>query len=79
MQAVRDGNADRLGDLTTDDVVAVLKDGQCMNGKQAVIATLRHIFSLYDVERKALASGMIMRDKLGNRARRNGQHHNFSE
>ena len=62
VQAVRDGNADRLGDLTTDGVVAVLKDGQCVNGKEAVRATLQHIFSLYDVERRTLASGVIIRD-----------------
>lgn len=62
VQAVCDSNADRLSNLTTDDVVAVLKDGQCVNGKQAVRATLQHIFSLYDVERKTLASGVIIRD-----------------
>ena len=62
VQAVRDGNADRLSNLTTDDAVAVLKDGQCVNGKQAVRATLQHIFSLYDVERRALASGLMIRD-----------------
>ena len=62
VQAVCDSNADRLSNLTTDDVVAVLKDGQCVNGKQAVRATFQHIFSLYDVERKTLASGVIIRD-----------------
>lgn len=62
VQAVCDSNADRLSNLTTDDVVAVLKDGQCVNGKQAVRATWQHIFSLYDVERKTLASGVIIRD-----------------
>lgn len=62
MQAVRDGNADRLGDLTTDGVVAVLKDGRCVNGREAFRTTLQHIFSLFDVERRTLASGVIIRD-----------------
>lgn len=62
VQAVCDSNADRLSNLTTDDVVAVLKDGQCVNGKQAVRATLQHIFSLFDLERRTLASGVIIRD-----------------
>lgn len=62
LQAVRDGNADRLGDLTTDGVVAVLKDGRCVNGKEALRTTLQHIFSLYDVERRTLASDVIVRD-----------------
>ena len=62
VQAVLDSNADRLSNLTTDDAVAVLKDGQCVTGKQAVRATLQHNFSLYDVERRALGSGVIIRD-----------------
>ena len=62
VQAVRDGNADRLGDLTTDGVVTILKDGRCVNGKAALQTTLQHIFSLYDVERRTLASGVIVRD-----------------
>ena len=62
VQAVRDGNADRLGDLTTDGVVAVLKDGRCVNGKEALRTTFQHIFSLFDVERRTLASDVIIRD-----------------
>lgn len=62
IQAVRDENASRLCDLTTDDVVTVMKDGRCVNGKEGLRAMLQHVFSLFDVERKTLASGVIIRD-----------------
>jgi len=62
VQAVRDGDAERLGNLITDDVVAVLKDGRCVAGKEAVHAELRHAFSLYDIERKALSTGIVIQD-----------------
>lgn len=56
VQAVRDGNAYRLGDLTSDDVVAVLKDGGCVNGKEAVVNTGRKSLNLcywrYTIEPK---------------------------
>ena len=35
MQAVRDGDTNRLANLLTGDVVAVLKDGLCICGKEA--------------------------------------------
>lgn len=62
VRAVCDGNADRLANLTTDDVVAVLKDGRCFNGKEGLRAVFGHIFSLYDVEKRALASDVVIRD-----------------
>jgi len=62
IQAVRDGDAEQLANFITDDVVAVLKDGRCVTGKEAVHAELRHAFSLYDVERKALSTGIVLRD-----------------
>ena len=62
VKAVRDGDAERLGNLITDDVVAVLKDGRCVAGKEAVHAELRHAFSLYDIERKALSTGIVIQD-----------------
>ena len=63
IQAVRDGDAERLANFITDDVVAVLKDGRCVTGKEAVHTELQHAFSLYDVERKALSTGIMLRDK----------------
>ena len=62
VQAVRDGDDQRLANLITDDVVAVLKDGRCVTGKEAVHAELRHAFSLYDIERKALSTGIVIQD-----------------
>lgn len=38
VQAVRDGDAERLANLVTDDVVAVLKNGRCITGKEALKA-----------------------------------------
>jgi uncharacterized protein (TIGR02246 family) len=63
VQAVRDGDAERLANLVTDDVVAVLKNGRCITGKEALKAEFRHVFALYDVERKILSSGVLMRDR----------------
>jgi uncharacterized protein (TIGR02246 family) len=63
IQAVRDGDGDRLTNFVTDDVVAVLKDGQCICGKEALKSVLEHVFGLYDVERKILSSTVVMRDE----------------
>lgn len=62
VQAVRDGDSDRLSNLTAEDVTAVLKDGRCVSGKDALRAALQHIFSLYDVERKCLTADVTIRD-----------------
>ena len=64
MQAVRDGDANRLTNFVTDDVVAVLKDGRCICGKGDLNALLQHAFGLYDVERKILSSRVVTRDQL---------------
>ena len=64
MQAVRDGDANRLTNFVTDDVVAVLKDGRCICGKGDLKALLQHVFGLYDVERKILSSRVVTRDQL---------------
>ena len=64
MQAVMDGDANRLTNFVTDDVVAVLKDGRCICGKDALKEILRHVFGLYDVERKILSSRVVTRDQL---------------
>ena len=63
VQAVREGDGNRLTNFLTDDVVAVLKDGRCICGKAALKALLQHAFGLYDVERKILSSRVMMRDK----------------
>jgi len=62
MQTVRDGDANRLMNFVTDDVVAVLKDGRCICGKEALRDVLQHIFGMYDVERKILSSRLMTRD-----------------
>jgi uncharacterized protein (TIGR02246 family) len=62
MQTVRDGDANRLMNFVTDDVVAVLKDGRCICGKEALKAVLQHVFGMYDVERKILSSRLVTRD-----------------
>lgn len=62
MQAVRDGDTDRLANLVIEDVVAVTKDGHCITGKEALKARLQHGFGRYDVERKILSSGVVIRD-----------------
>ena len=63
MQAVRDSDGNRLTNFVTDDVVAVLKDGRCICGKEALKALLQHAFALYDVEREVLSSRVVMRDR----------------
>jgi uncharacterized protein (TIGR02246 family) len=63
MQAVRDGDANRLMNFVTKDVVAVLKDGRCICGKEALETVFQHVFGLYDVERKILSSRVVTRDK----------------
>src|SRR5215469_8753968 len=62
MQAVREGDANRLTDFVTDDVVAVLKDGRCVCGKESLKAIFQHVFGLYDVERRILSSRVVTRD-----------------
>ena len=62
MQAVRDGDTNRLTDFVTDDVVAVLKDGRCICGKEALKGVFQHVFGLYDVERRILSSRVVTRD-----------------
>jgi len=62
MQAVRDGDANRLTEFMTDDVVAVLKDGRCVCGKESLKAVFQHVFGLYDVERSILSSRVVTRD-----------------
>lgn len=62
MQAVRDGDANRLTEFVTDDVVAVLKDGRCVCGKESLKAVFQHVFGLYDVERSILSSRVMTRD-----------------
>ena len=62
MQAVRDCDENRLTNFVTEDVVAVLKDGRCICGKEALKALLQHAFELYDVERNILSSRVVMRD-----------------
>ena len=61
-QAVRDGDGNRLTNFVTADVVAVLKDGRCICGKEALKGILQHAFELYDVERNILSSRVVMRD-----------------
>ena len=63
VQAVREGDGNRLTNFLTDDVVAVLKDGRCISGKEALKVFLQRAFGLYDVERKILSSRVMMRDK----------------
>jgi uncharacterized protein (TIGR02246 family) len=59
MQAVRDADASRLMNFVTDDVVAVLKDGRCICGKEALKAVFQYVLGLYDVERKILSSRVV--------------------
>ena len=63
MQAVRDGDANRLTNFVTDDVVAVLKDGRCICGKAALKTVLQHVFGMYDVQRNILSSRALTRDR----------------
>lgn len=64
MQAVVNGDANRLTNFVTDDVVAVWRDGRCICGKHALQEILQHVFGLYDVERKILSSRVVTRDQL---------------
>ena len=62
IEAVKDGDVNRLGALMTGDVVAVHKDGKCACGREEVKADLQHAFGLYDVERSILSSEVVVRD-----------------
>ena len=62
MQAVRDGDANRLMNFVRDDVVVVSMDGRCICGKEALKAVFQHIFGMYDVERGILSSRVMTRD-----------------
>lgn len=57
--AVRDGDRDQQAGLVTVNVMAVLKDGPCINGKAALKAGLHHMFGRYDVERKILSAEVV--------------------
>lgn len=60
IQAVKDGDADRLAELVTYDVVAVHADGRCTRGKDDVKNFLLDFFNQYMIEGKVLSSDVVI-------------------
>ena len=60
VQAVKDGDADRLAELVTYDVVVVHADGRCTRGKDDVRKFLLDFFNQYTIEGKVLSSDVVI-------------------
>ncbi len=56
VEAVIKEDVSRLMTLTTDDVVVVRANGQCLRGKNELQTALLHAFERFDVERTDLTS-----------------------
>ncbi len=60
VEAVIDENVSRLVTLTTDDVVVVRENGQCLRGKGELQTALLRGFERYEVERTDLSSEVTL-------------------
>lgn len=61
--AVRNGDVDSLVAMLSDDIVVVHRNGQCVNGKDAVRAELLTDFRLFDFEQEDSLSEIIVHDQ----------------
>ena len=62
-QAVKDSDASRLVALATEDVVAVLHNGQCMSGKSEFETFFLRAFERWDLAGTVASSEVMVRDK----------------
>ena len=57
------GDVDRLTAMVTDDIVIVHRNGQCINGRDAVRAELLTDFRLFDFEQEDSLAEIVVHDK----------------
>jgi uncharacterized protein (TIGR02246 family) len=63
LAAVKAGDADRLVEMVTDDVVVVHGNGRCVCGKEAVKADFLDGFDRFSIDQQVLSSHVVVRDK----------------
>ena len=63
LDAVRDGDVERLGALVTDDVVVVHGNGRCVCGKEALKADFRKGFEAFAMEQSVSSPEVIVRGR----------------
>jgi len=63
LDAVREGDVERLGTLVTDDVVVVHGNGRCVCGKEALKADFRKGFEAFAVEQRVSSPEVVVRGR----------------
>jgi uncharacterized protein (TIGR02246 family) len=63
LAAVKVGDANRLADMATDDVVVVHGNGRCVCGKQELKADFLDGFARFAIEQRVLSADVIVRNK----------------
>ena len=63
LDAVRAGNAERLADMVTDDVVVVHGDGRCVHGREELKADLVKGFAVFSLEQNVSAAELVVRGR----------------
>ena len=63
LDAVRDADVERLGELVTDDVVVVHGNGRCVCGKEKLKADLRKGFEVFAVEQSVSSPEVVVRGR----------------
>ncbi|HXW93821.1 MAG TPA: DUF4440 domain-containing protein [Terriglobales bacterium] len=63
LDAVRDGDVERLGALVSDDVVVVHGNGRCVCGKEALKADFRKGFEAFAMKQSVSSPEVIVRGR----------------
>jgi len=63
LAAVKAGDADRLADMVTDDVVVVHGNGRCVCGKEELKADFLDGFGRFAIDQRVLSSEVVVRNK----------------
>ena len=61
LEAVKSGDAERLAQFVTDDVVVVHGNGHCVSGKDALIAEFQEAFARFAIKQRAAAPEIVVR------------------
>ena len=63
LDAVKSGNAERLADMVTDDVVVVHGDGRCLHGREKLIADFLKGFERFSIEQQVSSAEVVVRGR----------------
>jgi uncharacterized protein (TIGR02246 family) len=61
LDAIRDGDVERLATLVTDDVVIVHGSGRCVRGRDELKMDFRNAFAACSIEQRASTAGLVVR------------------